>query len=618
MAEIDFSEQLQQAWQFVEFTGMSIFLTGKAGTGKTTFLRYVVANSSKRIAVTAPTGVAAINAGGVTIHSLLQIAPGPFVPGSKQKEKFDFRKEKLRLLRSLDMLVIDEISMVRGDLLDAIDDTLRRVRRNQEPFGGVQLLMIGDLAQLTPVVTSDEEALLKQWYDTPYFFGSRALRNVEYVTIQLDKVYRQSDPRFLEILNHIRTGMPTDEDMRLLNSRCDRTFDPQKNQGYIRLGTHNAQVNNYNAKRLSELPGQTYSYSAMVDGTFPDLMFPTDKKLTLKEGAQVMFVKNDPSQLKEYYNGKIGRIISISENSIEVYCEGDPGSIDVKPLTWENIKYEINDKTQEMESVVQGTFKQLPLRLAWAITVHKSQGLTFDHAVVDVNRSFAPGQVYVALSRCRSLEGMVLTTPLSRSAIISDGRVSNYIESQDIRATESVRRLPELKQSYGRAMLLELFNFLPLDDFVNRQMKVLAELPKGYRDLKQLHQQRIETFNKEVKEVSLKWNLVINKKTDEQLHEKEFLDRVVSACSYFREKLKELLGDLIIMATGVKDSSNKVLMKRFKAIREDFADAYTRKMYVLAEINRIGFTMENYLKAKQHSWTAELNQPKSTKKRKKK
>jgi len=237
---------------------------------------------------------------------------------------------------------------------------------------------------------------------------------------------------------------------------------------------------------------------------------------------------------------------------------------------------------------------------------------------VDVNHSFAPGQVYVALSRCRSLEGMVLTTPLSRSAIISDGRVSNYIDSQDVRAMESVRRLPELKQAYGRAMLLELFNFLPLDDFVNRQMRVLAEMPQSYRELVQLHQMRIEKFNKEVKEVSLKWNMVINKKSDTQLTEKEFLDRVMSACSYFREKLEEQLADLIRMAAGVKESKNKELLKRFKAIRDDFADAYVRKMYVLAEISRTGFTMDNYLKAKQHSWMAEFNAPKSPKKRKKK
>ena len=309
---------MRTAWDFVEHTGHSIFLTGKAGTGKTTFLKTLVERSTKRMVVVAPTGVAAINAGGVTIHSFFQIPLTPFVPGAQMKNRFDFSKEKRKIIASLDLLVIDEISMVRSDLLDAIDAVLRRFRDRYKPFGGLQLLMIGDLQQLTPVVTPDEEAILKPYYDTPYFFGSKALAETNYVTIQLEKVYRQQDPTFVNILNHVREGQPTADDLAKLNSRYLPLFRPQPEEGYIRLSTHNYMANRYNEQELQRLQTPAVSYRATVEGNFPEYAYPTHLELTLKVGAQVMFIRNDNSGEQRYFNGRIGRVTYAAANSLRV------------------------------------------------------------------------------------------------------------------------------------------------------------------------------------------------------------------------------------------------------------------------------------------------------------
>ena len=450
---------VQTAWDFVENTGHSIFLTGKAGTGKTTFLKAVVEQSRKRPIVVAPTGVAAINAGGVTIHSFFQLPFSPYVPGAKVESKFDFSKEKRKIIASSDLLIIDEISMVRADLLDAIDAVLRRFREHGEPFGGMQLLMIGDLAQLTPVVTPEDERMLKPYYDTPYFFGSKALQQIDYVTIQLNHVYRQQDESFITLLNEIREGRPSAETIKRLNSRCQPTFVPRPEEPYIRLTTHNNLANFYNESELQKLPSRAYEYHAEVKGTFPEYSYPTAETLVLKEGAQVMFVKNDPSGEHKYYNGRIGRVTEASEKRLTVYCEGDSEAIEVEPQVWENTRYTLNEKTREIESEVQGTFKQLPLRLAWAITIHKSQGLTFERAIIDANQSFAPGQVYVALSRCRTLEGLVLASRLEARAIINDERVDSYITQQESEAERSIEQLPMLKREYDRNLLVQLFDF---------------------------------------------------------------------------------------------------------------------------------------------------------------
>lgn len=435
---MEHNHELQTAWDFVENTGRSIFLTGKAGTGKTTFLKTIVEKSRKRPIVVAPTGVAAINAGGVTIHSFFQLPFSPYVPGAKVESKFDFGREKRKIIASIDLLIIDEISMVRADLLDAIDTVLRRFRNHYQPFGGVQLLMIGDLAQLTPVMTPEDERILKPYYDTPYFFGSKALQQIDYVTIQLEHVYRQQDLSFIGILNQVRNGHPTEETMMRLNTRCKPAFIPSPEEPYIRLTTHNQLANYYNETELQKLRGRTFQFHAEIKGTFPEYSYPTAETLVLKEGAQVMFIKNDTSGEHLYYNGRIGRVVHVDKQQILVLCEGDAEAIEVEPMEWENTRYTLNEETREIETDIQGTFKQYPLRLAWAITIHKSQGLTFDRAIIDANQSFAPGQVYVALSRCRTLEGLVLATPLEARAIINDSRVDTYIAQQETEAQRSI------------------------------------------------------------------------------------------------------------------------------------------------------------------------------------
>ena len=433
----DKNPELRSAWEFVENTGTSIFLTGKAGTGKTTFLRTVVARSTKQMIVVAPTGVAAINAGGVTIHSFFQLDLAPHIPGAKVNQINKFSKEKRKIIASIDLLIIDEISMVRCDLLDAIDSVLRRYRDHSRPFGGVQLLMIGDLAQLTPVVTPEDDAVLSQYYDTPYFFGSKALQQINYVTIQLQKIYRQADSTFVDILNHIREGHITAADFETLHKRYNPSFTPKTEEGYIRLTTHNRKADEYNDHEMQRLNSQPFTYEAEIDGTFPEYSYPTAFYLTLKVGAQVMFIKNDVNG--KYFNGKIGHVVALGEKSIQVRCVGEDENINVGLQEWENAKYSVDPDTHEVKSEVQGVFRQYPLRLAWAITIHKSQGLTFDRAIIDAGQSFAPGQVYVALSRCRSLEGLVIASKINDTAIINDVRVDNYISRQEENAENSIR-----------------------------------------------------------------------------------------------------------------------------------------------------------------------------------
>ena len=349
------NKEIQHAWEFVEHTGKSIFLTGKAGTGKTTFLKHVKTHSTKRMVVVAPTGVAAINAEGVTIHSFFQLPLSPYIPGSSMKQKYDFSKEKRKIIASLDLLVIDEISMVRSDLLDAIDAVLRRFRDRYKPFGGLQLLMIGDLQQLTPVVTPEDAEILNLYYDTPYFFGSKALQQTEYVTIQLEQVYRQSDQVFVDILNRIRQGTPSSADLQTLNQRYLPQFSPKTEEGYIRLTTHNNIASRINIEQLGALRSTSHTYQAEIEGTFPEYAYPTDLTLTLKEGAQVMFIKNDISGEHRFYNGKIGHVSHVDATEIRVVCEGTE-EIVVEKQEWENAKYVLNEETKEIETKVQGVF----------------------------------------------------------------------------------------------------------------------------------------------------------------------------------------------------------------------------------------------------------------------
>lgn len=590
--------QLQQAWDFVENTGRSVFLTGKAGTGKTTFLKQVVSKSSKQTIVLAPTGVAAINAGGVTIHSFFQLPLSPYLPGSNVKTMFNFSRDKRKIIASLDMIIIDEISMVRSDLLDAMDAVLRHFRDWSKPFGGVQLLMIGDLAQLTPVVTPEDEAVLGNTYSTSYFFGSKALAQVDYVTIQLEKIYRQQDTRFVDILNRVREGNLTAMELARLNERYIPGFVPKAEEGYIRLTTHNRMADFQNETELARLTSRPFAYDAEISGTFPEFSFPTAQRLILKVGAQVMFVRNDSSGNHQYYNGMIGRVVYADDSEIRVLGLGQTEPIVVEPQEWENERYTVNEKTKEIETEVLGTFRQYPLRLAWAITIHKSQGLTFERAIIDAGRSFAPGQVYVALSRCRTLEGLVLSSQIGQGAIIGDAVVDNYMSAQQQQAERSIAILPDLKEEYHRALLYEMFDFSNMLRLEETILRVLIEhFSSAFADLTSLHRVALDDFRKKVVEVSQKWKNTMAQMSIQQLHEDAFIERVQRSAGYFAEAQIAILTKPLSLALAAR-SENKYAMKRMHDVGGDLKMAWRTKVLLLQSMSEKPFSTVIYLDEK--------------------
>jgi len=596
------NHELQLAHDFVQYTGCHIFLTGKAGTGKTTFLHNLQKDCAKRMIITAPTGVAAINAGGVTLHSFFQLPFGPFVPGSEGYERnsqrqFRFSKEKKQIIQSLDLLVIDEISMVRADLLDAVDASLRQHRRNELPFGGVQLLMIGDLHQLSPVAKPGDWKHLQQYYDSVYFFSSKALAATEFLSIELKHIYRQSDEKFIALLNKVRSNRLDEEALAELNARRIDDFEPEEEDGYITLTTHNKSAEQLNETRLEDLDAKKFSFNAVIKGDFPEHIFPTAARLVLKVGAQVMFMRNDASAEKLYYNGKIGKITRISGKTIFVRCPDEKQEIEVDPVQWDNIKYIINDESKEIEEDVVGKFEQYPLKLAWAITIHKSQGLTFERAIIDAEAAFAHGQVYVALSRCKTLEGMVLQTPIGRNGVETDVAVLRFGEKSLVNEP-SRDLLLKAKIKYQQELLLECFTFELLKKrlgfllFLLRQNTTVLQLSdvENLEEVEGQAQKMIFTvsdnFREQLRTIFAGTTAV--PETNEQL-----LERSKKASVWFTEKITQIFSSSIL--TLAFETDNKELRKKLTNVLNN-----TRKEIVVklagVESCAEGFAPSAYLR----------------------
>ncbi len=603
--------QLQLAFEYVQNTCCNIFLTGKAGTGKTTFLHTLKNRSQKRMIVVAPTGVAAVNAGGVTIHSFFQLPFGPLMHGTKPgaygcdsgrtQSQYRFSRQKIDIIRSLDLLVIDEISMVRADLIDGIDAVLRRWRVSDRPFGGVQLLMIGDLLQLVPVVKEDEWEILSSHYDTMFFFSSKALAETRFVSIELRHIYRQSDAAFIDLLGKVRDNRIDAGVLAALNKRCNPAFAGKASDGYITLTTHNYLARQINDARLALLPGREKRFEAVVEGEFPRHAFPTDSELVLRHGAQVMFVKNDGSPEKRYFNGKIGRLKSIARDSLIVECPDDPEPITVEPAEWKNIKYTLNETTKEIQETESGKFIQFPLKLAWAITIHKSQGLTFDKAIIDAQAAFADGQVYVALSRCRTLDGLVLSTPIERFSIKSNALVGAFISTID-QNTPDPDQLREARRDYHLVLLDELFDFsvlwrrlLTCITISNEHKTILAgATPSFFKSI-------VEPFKAQIVEVADKFVVqrrnIVRDAADLQ-NSPLLQERIAKAADYFAGKIESLVVEPL-KAVSVETDNREARRDLQKAVDIALIDAGS-KLYCLNAC-RIGMVFADYIKVRARS-----------------
>lgn len=594
---IEINKEMQLAKKLIETTNENIFLTGNAGTGKTTFLNLLRTQTAKRMVVLAPTGVAAINAKGQTIHSFFQLPFTPFLPEYK-KEKGQIKKDKINIFRTIDLLVIDEISMVRADLLDAIDDRLREYRKQKySPFGGVQCLFIGDLQQLPPVVRDEDWALMQKHYSTPFFFSSKALQESSYVTIELKKIYRQADEKFIGILNEVRNNHLSMESLNELNKHYLPEYEPK--EGEIFLTTHNKIADAFNEKKLNELEEESNTYNAIIKDRFPESMYPVDESLELKIGAQVMFTRNNREA--NYYNGKIGTIIDLSEHKITIKCKEDAFPIVAERETWENTEIKIDKESKDQYEEVVGSFSQFPLRLAWAITIHKSQGLTFDRAIIDAIASFSHGQVYVALSRCKSLDGMVLKSPIKLESIITDLNVTRYMQYEGERSANIEEALPQLQKRYMIVLLNEMFDFTDIHQVFGRvfnmaqignplhnQMPKLCDLVSA--EYKSLTSEIVDVANKFRNQYTALVDAASNIYTDEHLQQ-----RIKAAVGYFLGKLADI--DIDIYNEDI-ELDNRSVEDAYNAQTTEFVKLVRVKIALLTAFKEQPFTTTSFLEAR--------------------
>ena len=604
------SDSFQFASDFINYTNASIFLTGKAGTGKTTFLKHCKENGIKNTAIVAPTGVAAMNAGGTTIHSFFQLPFTPYIPMGKGFDgnngvndknsllsRLRLTNDRKDVMQKLELLIIDEISMVRCDVLDAIDAVLRHVRSQySRPFGGVQVLLIGDMYQLPPVVRDEEWQILSPWYKSQYFFNSQVMESLPPVYVELDKIYRQSDPLFINVLNQVRNNEMDQEGFELLHSRYLPAFNPAKEENYITLTTHNNKADAINFKELNELNGTLHNFNALIDGEFYEKSYPADIQLKLKVGAQVMFIKNDTEKFRRYFNGKIGVVEKIEDEKIKVLCNGDTTPIEVRKEKWKNIRYVVDKATNKVEENEIGSFTQFPLRLAWAITIHKSQGLTFEKAIIDAGEAFAPGQVYVALSRCTSLQGMILHSRINNNSLHSDYRITSFAKTQKTSAAQ-IQILQEAKHQFQTEEIKKLF------DFSEQQVNAKAVLSFVATEQTSFNKEALPSI--ELIHASIANMEAIAKKFEPQLNQileqqelpennEALQKRLVAAANHFIPELENVKNEINKCPA---ETDSKITATDFNKLLLDLYGAICLRLHLLRGCTN-GFNVNNYLQHK--------------------
>lgn len=592
--------EFNNAAEFVRHTDKLVYLTGKAGTGKTTFLKYIKDTTEKNTVILAPTGVAAINAGGVTIHSFFQIPFGPFVPddsrlrtnaaGSENRETifttFRYREDKREIIENLELLIIDEISMVRADMLDVIDRILRVFRRKPHlPFGGVQVILIGDTFQLPPIADNDQWTILSQFYKTPFFFSSKVIEQNTPLYIELKKIYRQNEQEFIDLLNRVRVNQVSQTDFQTLNSKYNPTFTGNGSD-YIILATHNKIVDETNLTKLNQLETELFTFEANVTGDFPDKHKPTDHFMKLKVGAQVMFIKNDTGDFKRYYNGKIGKIKELEDGSITVVFD-DESEVEVERAVWNNIQYTYNTEKRKVEEEIIGTFEQFPIRLAWAITVHKSQGLTFEKVIADLGRAFAPGQVYVALSRCTSFSGLQLKTQLNQYAIKTDPKVLEFAQNETP-GTLITEQLNTGKADFYYKKTREEFgkgNIKSSLDFFKRALKFRNDIDTdNFERFIVTQGARLFSFRKK-----FKTSLAKQARLEEEIFEaKETIENYSQEIAEKTQKIKDQNSSIELLLNKTKEfeSETERLKKEVKQLENELSDSKNHNNHLETKLNK--------------------------------